>query len=248
MSRVMRMLRGDEMKRCKHCGALNTDESSFCHECGAGLVNTNYNYGPVGDLIDRFSNLNIILRVIIVIQLVFIFLLVLGLSGNIFFGMPLEPFTEGDATYRQSQFDNLDDNGDGALTFDEAAEMTPDIPYNKLRILFNRADKNDNGLLIGSEFDGYVHRIEGYHNDLENQKNSQKQTDSSPSSSSNSKSGQSYQDEGHESCPICGSEHLTEFYNPGYGEMDLQCDDCGEIIRSEDDLYINYWEKHGTSK
>lgn len=232
------------MKRCKICGALNMDESRFCYDCGAELTRSKYNYGRFADLIDRFNNLNILLRILIILHLIFVFLMVMGLVANLFFGMPLEPFTEGDDTYRPSEFSDLDDDGDGALTFSEVSDLTPDIPYDKLRILFDKADKNDNGLLIGSEFDGYIHRIEGYYNDLENQKNTQKQTESSSPTSSNSKSGQSNQDEGHETCPICGSDQLSEFYNPVYGEMNWKCDDCGEIIRDEDDPYINYWEKH----
>lgn len=92
------------MNRCNRCDAENNDESNFCSNCGASLNEPKHIYGHDKNLIERFMDANIILKLIIIIIAVFIFLVASAWIGHIFFGMPIESFTEGDATYHQSQF------------------------------------------------------------------------------------------------------------------------------------------------
>lgn len=231
------------MKKCSRCGAENRDEGNFCTNCGAGLNMPKPAHSHDKNLIERFKNANIIVKLIIIIVAVYLFLLASAWAGHIFFGMPLESYTEWDSTYRQSQFDSLDINGDGALSFYEVDGLAPGIAYDDLQDIFDSADKNDNGLLKGSEFDGYLHRIE---KNLEKQQKSERQNSAQQkSSSSSSSSNPSFQDEGHEICPVCGGDQFSEFYNSQYGEMNWKCDYCGEIYRSDDEFYINYWESNG---
>lgn len=234
------------MKRCNRCGAENNDESNFCPNCGARLNEPKHAPHHDKNLIERFRDANIILKLIIIIIAVFVFLVVSAWIGHIFFGFPLESFTEWDATYRQSQFDSLDIDGDGALSFYEVESLASDIPYYNLSSIFDSADKNDNGVLKGAEFDGYHYRIDKYYKELEKQQKAEEEKAAQEKSSSfSSSSNPLFEDEGHEICPICGGDEFTEFYNPEYGEMDWQCDYCGEIFRSDDDFYIDYWEQQG---
>ena len=225
------------MKRCSRCGARNNDESNFCTSCGANLNRTKNK-----NLLERFKDANIIIKVIIIIIAVFVFLVAIAWIGHLLFGMPLESFTEGDATYSQSQFDSLDTDNDGALSFYEVENLASDIPYDNLTYIFDEADKNDNGFLRGAEFDGYLYRIDKYYKDLEKQKKAEAQRASQQKSSS---SNPLFEDIGHEICPVCGGDEFTEFYNPEYGEMNWQCDYCGEIYRSDDEFYIDYWQSNG---
>ena len=226
------------MKWCSRCGAQNNDESNFCSSCGARLNETKLTHSHDKNLIGRFMGANIILKLIIIIIAVFVFLVACGWIGHIFFGMPLESYTEGDATYQQSQFDNLDTDGDGALSFNEVRILASDIPYGNLSNIFDSADKNDNNVLKGAEFDGYLYHIDKYHKDFKKQQKAEEEKAAQQkSSSSSSRSNPIFEDEGHEICPICGGDEFTEFYNPLYGEMNWECDDCGEIFHSDDEFY-----------
>lgn len=234
------------MKRCSRCGAENKDESNFCPNCGARLNDSKPAHIRDKNFIERFMGANTILKLIIIIIAVFVFLVASAWIGHIFFGMPLESYTEGDATYRQSQFDSLDIDGDGALSFYEVESLASDIPYGDLSDIFDATDKNDNGVLKGAEFDGYIHRIDKYYKDLEKQQKSKSENSAQQkSSSSSSSSHPSFQDEEHEICPICGGDQFSEFYNAQYGEMNWKCDYCGEIFRSDDEFYYDYWESNG---
>ena len=85
-----------------------------------------------------------------------------------------------------------------------------------------------------AEFDGYIYHLDKDYKDLENQKKTKQQK----TSSSSSKSNPLFEDEGHESCPVCGSEDLSEVPNGWY------CNDCGEYL-DDDDVYENWWESQG---
>lgn len=218
---------------CNNCGAEVKDGSNFCPNCGAGLNapktinNSNKNF------IERFRDANIIIKLIIIIFAVFIFLLLLSWVGHIFFGFPLESYTEGDATYRPSEFDQVDIDGDGAISFYEIEDLSSDIAYNDLLDMFNGADKNNNGVLKGAEFDGFVHRLEKYYKDIEKQqKDTQEKEDSSSSSSSISKSPK-YID----ACPECGSRDIIE-YTDSYGYIRYQCSQCDYWSYDDDDFVI----------
>ena len=84
---------------------------------------------------------NILLKLVIIIIAVFAFLLAYAWIGYIFFGMSLESYSEGDATYRQSQFDNLDSNGNSAINFYDVESSASYIPYDNISDIFDATDK-----------------------------------------------------------------------------------------------------------
>ena len=216
------------MKRCSRCGAENYDDSNFCPYCGARIIDSKTTHIRDKNLIERFKNASIFPKLIVIIIAVFVFLVALGWIGHIFFGMPLEAYTEGDSTYRQSQFDSFDIDGDGALSFSEVESLALFCSYDDRLDLFDEADKNDNGLLKGSEFDGYIHRVDKERNKLENQKKDDK-SKSSSSSLPTVKLGK---------CPSCGSDasnmydYYDEFNRPYY-----QCTVCGYWTYDESEFY-----------
>ena len=223
------------MKRCSHCGAENKNESNFCPNCGGELNDSEPAMSHDKNLIKRFMNTNIIFKLIITIIAVFVFLVASAWIGHIFFGMPIESYTEGEPTYRQSQFDSLDIDGDGALSFNEVESLASDIPYYNLSDIFDAADKNDNGVLKGAEFDGYLYRIDKYYKELEKQQKAKEensaQQKSSSSSSSSGKSKSTYID----ACPECGSQDII-IYADSNGNLIYQCSSCD--FESYDDDYF----------
>ena len=226
------------MKRCNRCGAKNMDGSNFCQDCGTRLNDSKPVRSHDKNLIERFMDASIFLKLIIIIIAVFVFLVAFAWIGHIFFGFPLESYTEGDATYRPSQFDSLDVDGDGALSFYEVESLASDIPYDNLLDIFDAADKNDNGVLKGAEFDGYLYRIDRYYKELEKQqraeeeKAAQQKSSSSSSSSSKSKSVEYI-----EACPECGSQEIFE-YDDSYGNRVYQCSVCDFDSYDDDDFVV----------
>ena len=221
------------MKRCRSCGAANGDESNFCQRCGARLDNQKPSGSSDRNLIVRFMEASIFLKLIVIVVGVFVFLLVTAWAAHLFLGMPLESFTDGERTSHQSEFDSLDIDGDGALSFYEVQGVAWDLSYDNHMDIFDGADKSGDGVLKGAEFDGYLYLLEKHYEDLEKQQKPKQQK-----SSSSSHSNPYFEDEGHESCPICGSEDLSEVPNGWY------CNDCGEYL-DDDDLYLNWWESQG---
>lgn len=219
------------MKRCSRCGAENRDEGNFCTNCGAGLNMPKPAHNQDKSLIERFKNANIFIKLIIIIVVLYLFLLASAWAGHIFFGMPLESYTEWDSTYRQSQFDSLDINGDGALSFYEVDGLAPGIAYDDLQDIFDSADKNDNGLLKGSEFDGYLHSIE---KNLEKQQKAEKDAAREKSKYSSSsiptvKLGK---------CPSCGVDgsNMYDYYDE-FGRPYYQCTSCDYWTYDESEFY-----------
>ena len=114
---------------------------------------------------------------------------------------------------------------------------------------FNEADKNNNGYLIGHEFDDFYSDVKPYSSSSSSSSssNSHKYSSSSSSSSnshkySSSSSSSSSSDYDSSSdgyvltCPYCGSEAIYE--SGSY----YKCADCGSIIHNPDDLELNYQE------
>lgn len=218
------------MKRCSRCGAEIDDDSNFCPDCGARIIDSKTTHIRDKNLIKRFNDTSIFPKLIIIIIAVFVFLVASAWIGHIFFGMPLESYTEGDSTYRQSQFDSLDIDGDEALSFSEVESLALFCSYDDRLDLFDAADKNDNGLLKGSEFDGYLYQIDKERKNLENQKNDDSREKSKSSSSLPTvKLGK---------CPSCGSDasnmydEYDEFNRPYY-----QCTVCGYWTYDEGEFY-----------
>lgn len=201
------------------------------------------------DMINRFNEMSIIRKIIVGCCAVWIILMILSLIGNLVLGIPYDSYTE-DTNTRYKDFTQLDINGDGGLSFDEVKSYNHNSKYsisqNDLYEIFRSCDKNDNGLLIGGEYDHYVIEVKGFIDDLENkekkaQREAQERAKNSSSSSSNSnpfplRSDSSSDGDGAETCPYCGSEAIYE------SDGVYKCGNCGATINNPDDLNLNYDE------
>ena len=175
--------------------------------------------------------------------------MIITLLGHAILGIPWDSYTEETPT-DYTDFVDLDLDGNGGLSFDEVkyydhnSEFT--ISDSDLYSIFERCDKNGNGLLIGGEYDHYVISVKNHLSDLKAQKEKAqreaqeraRQSSSSSSSSSSSHSHSSSYDsyDGAETCPYCGSEAV---YSSGNG---YRCAECGNYISNPDDLNLNYEE------
>lgn len=222
-----------QMKKCIRCGAENKDENNFCSNCGAALNVSKPSFTKNENIIDRFRNANILVKLIIIISVIIVILLISGMAAVTFFGVPLDPFTEDVETRHLEDFKALDSDGDGALSFDEAACYAPDIDYDVLSDIFDNADRNNNSLLIGGEFDLFVDKINHHYKDLEKQKQADKKAVNKSSSSSHGfttvKTGK---------CPGCGSpeEYIYDYYDE-FGRPYYQCTVCDYKTYDEGDFY-----------
>lgn len=203
----------------------------------------------IEDLINQFNEMNIIKRIIVGCCAVYLILMIITLLGHAILGIPWDSYTEETPT-DYTDFVDLDLDGNGGLSFDEVkyydhnSEFT--ISDSDLYSMFERCDKNGNGLLIGAEYDHYVFSVKSHLEDLKAQKEKAqreaqeraKKSSSSSSSSSSSHSHSSSYDsyDGAETCPNCGSEAI---YSSGNG---YRCAECGYSISNPDDLNLNYEE------
>ena len=203
----------------------------------------------IDDMISKFNEMGTIKKIIVGCCAVYLVLMIITLLGHAILGIPLDSFTEETPT-KYIDFADLDTDGDGGLSFDEVryydhnSEFT--ISDSDLYNIFERCDKNGNGLLIGGEYDHYVISVESHLKDLKAQKEKAqreaqeraKKSSSSSSSSSSSHSSSSNYDsyDGAETCPNCGSEAI---YSSGNG---YRCAECGYSINNPDDLNLNYEE------
>ncbi len=203
----------------------------------------------IEDLISQFNEMGIIKKIIVGCCAVYLVLMIITLLGHAILGIPLDSFTEESPT-KYIDFADLDIDGDGGLSFDEVryynhnSEFT--ISDSELYSIFERCDKNGNGLLIGGEYDYYVISVKNHLSDLKSQKEkaqreaeerARKSSSSSSSSSSSHSSSSNYDSyDGAETCPNCGSEAI---YSSGNG---YRCAECGYSIYNPDDLNLNYEE------
>ena len=203
----------------------------------------------IEDLISQFNEMGTIKKIIVGCCAVYLVLMIITLLGHAILGIPLDSFTEESPT-KYIDFADLDIDGDGGLSFDEVryydhnSEFT--ISDSELYSIFERCDKNGNGLLIGGEYDHYVISVKMHLDDLKEQKEkaqreAQERAKKSSSSSSSSSSSHSYSSnydsyDGAETCPNCGSEAI---YSSGNG---YRCAECGYSISNPDDLNLNYEE------
>ncbi len=203
----------------------------------------------IDDMISKFNEMGTIKKIIVGCCAVYLVLMIITLLGHAILGIPLDSFTEETPT-KYIDFADLDTDGDGGLSFDEVryydhnSEFT--ISDSDLYSMFERCDKNGNGLLIGAEYDHYVFSVKSHLEDLKAQKEKAqreaqeraKKSSSSSSSSSSSHSHSSSYDsyDGAETCPYCGSEAV---YSSGNG---YRCAECGNYISNPDDLNLNYEE------
>ncbi|MBQ2961927.1 hypothetical protein [Methanobrevibacter sp.] len=203
----------------------------------------------IEDMINTFNEMGIIKRIIVGCCAVWIILMILTLLGHAILGIPLDSYTEESPT-KYTDFVQLDANGDGGLSFDEVKRYDHNSEFSlsesELYTIFKRCDKNDNGLLIGGEYDYYVISVKSHLSDLKSQKEkaqreAQERAKKSSSSSSDSnpfalRSGSSGDGDGAETCPYCGSEAIYQSGNV------YKCAECGGTIGNPDDLNLNYEE------
>ena len=204
----------------------------------------------IEDMINTFNEMGLIKKIIVGCCAVYLVLMVITLLGHAILGIPLDSYTE-ETTTKYTDFVQLDSNGDGGLSFDEVKRYDYSsgfsISQSELQSIFDRCDKNGNGLLIGGEYDNYVYRVKSHINDLKKQKEkAQREAQNKKSSSSSSsssdynpfalRSGSSSDGDGAETCPYCGSEAI---YGSGNG---YRCAECGRYISNPDDLNLNYEE------
>ena len=204
----------------------------------------------IEDLINSFNEMGIIKKIIVGCCAVYLILMIITLLGHALLGIPLDSFTEESPT-SYKDFYVLDTNGDGGLSFDEVRYYDHNSEFSvsssELQSIFDRCDKNGNGLLIGGEYDHYVYLVKDHMDDLKHQKEkaqreAQERAKSKSSSSDSNynpfalRSGSSSDGDGAETCPFCGSEAV---YSSGSG---YRCAECGRSINNPDDLNLNYEE------
>ena len=204
----------------------------------------------IEDMINTFNEMGLIKKIIVGCSAVYLVLMIITLLGHAILGIPIDSYTE-ETTTKYTDFVQLDTNGDGGLSFDEVKNYDRSsefsISQSDLQSIFDRCDKNGNGLLIGGEYDNYVYRVKSHINDLKKQKEkAQREAQNKKSSSSSSsssdynpfalRSGSSSDGNGAETCPYCGSEAI---YGSGNG---YRCAECGRYISNPDDLNLNYEE------
>ena len=102
----------------------------------------------IEDLISQFNEMGIIKKIIVGCCAVYLVLMIITLLGHAILGIPLDSFTE-EAPNDYKDFDQLDLNGDGGLSFDEVKYYDHNsefsISQSELQSIFDRCDKNDNG-------------------------------------------------------------------------------------------------------
>lgn len=204
----------------------------------------------IEDIINTFNEMGTIKKIIVGGCVVYLILMIITLLGHALLGIPLDSFTEESPT-SYKDFYVLDTNGDGGLSFDEVRYYDHNSEFSvsssELLSIFDRCDKNGNGLLIGGEYDYYVYLVKDHMDDLKKQKEkaqreAQERAKSKSSSSDSNynpfalRSGSSGDGDGAETCPFCGSEAV---YSSGSG---YRCAECGRTINNPDDLNLNYEE------
>lgn len=259
------------MVKCSKCGSENKSESKFCHNCGAKLLsNDPYNldgksreYGSTtgksngsasayydhsanagssssnsNGLLENFRSMSNFKKIITACCAVFIVLFILSLGAQAL-GFNMESYTENQTAMHDYASLDLDD--DGALCLEELEVEYSNVSSSKLSSIFQKADKNNNGLIKGAEYDMFRYLLNEHFKELE-KKSKEKTSSSSSSSSSGSSSYKSpfalsdSSDDGAETCPFCGSEAVYESGNS------YRCAECGRTISNPDDLNLNYDE------
>lgn len=203
----------------------------------------------IDDMISTFNEMGTVRKAIVGCCAVWIILMIISILGHAILGIPMDSYTEETNT-RYKDFNDLDLNGDGGLSFDEVRDYDHNSEFSiskaNLEEIFDKCDKNSNGLLIGAEYDNYVYRVKDFLNDLRKQKEKAQREAGENAKSSSSSSNSNYNPfplrsggsdgDGAETCPYCGSESI---YDSGNG---YRCAECGNYISNPDDLNLNYEE------
>ena len=104
------------MKKCGRCGKENGDEDNYCRDCGAPLNAYQTAIHKNESLLERFGKANILVKLMIIASAVIIMLLIIGVTSYIFFGMPLDSYSEEAESKNLVDFNAIDMDCDGALT------------------------------------------------------------------------------------------------------------------------------------
>lgn len=177
---------------CPECGAYVKDGGKYCPKCGKALQINKINTNNVnGQNSYKSSNNNnsknntktrptpkkkistkrkccYVAIAILVIYLIFAIPYVIKYNEN----------REDIISFAEDVLNELDFDGDGYLTFDEAKEYANKTPEPLLQNYFEKADKNGNNLLKGGEFDTFIGEVNYYENppvlqsDIESSNNS----------------------------------------------------------------------------
>ena len=127
----------------------------------------------IEDMISQFNEMGIIKKIIVGCCAVYLILMIITLLGHALLGIPLDSYTEESPT-KYIDFADLDIDGDGGLSFDEVRYYDHNSEFSisdsELYTIFERCDKNGNGLLIGGEYDYYVASVKNHLSDLKAQK------------------------------------------------------------------------------
>ena len=219
------------MKKCNRCGAENKDESNFCHSCGAVLNCSKPTHNSKKSFTERFKDSNVVIKIIIVLFIFTIIMVVIGCANYMIFGDPAIP-TEEDTTSHLSEFNSLDVDGDGALSFYEVEGLAPGISHDDLSFIFDDVDNNHNGLLRGGEFDGFLSSIDWHYKLLEKHQKTENEKTTSSSSTNSIPTVESGR------CPECGSDdgNMYEYYDE-FGRPYYECTVCGYWTYDESDFY-----------
>ena len=220
------------MKKCGRCGKGNRAEDNFCRDCGAPLNASKQAIPERENLLERFKKSNMIVKLMFIVAAAFIMLMILGLASNLLLGTPIDSYSEEAEAKNLIDFNAIDMDSDGALTYEEADGYAPEIDHDELREIFDEADSNHNGVLIGGEFDLYVQKTKQYHDELEKQKKNEEQNDKSDSPSikvPTVKLGK---------CPSCGSsaDYMYDYYDE-FGRPYYQCTVCDYWTYDEGEFY-----------
>ena len=156
---------------CPKCGKNNLDIATYCEFCGASLgagsnVSTSSSSGldstHASSSSSNQSNANqksdkgsdkLKVCCCYVPAVLFIIFLILG--------MFLNAFPESFSATFDDDFNYLDFDGDGKLSFEEARQYDPYMKDKEIGTYFSDADKNNNGYLIGHEFDFFRSDVRG---------------------------------------------------------------------------------------
>ena len=164
---------------CPKCGKIIDDKSKFCTYCGETIVpiesksTNNHSTTTKTSSINKndknktkkdnfFTNLSTTRKCCYV----FIILLILFAIVYIPYVIKYNENREDVSSFHQDEFDALDIDGNGYLTFDEAKEYGNKTPESKLLEFFNKSDHNGNNLLKGDEFDKFRYSVKDYEESL----------------------------------------------------------------------------------
>ena len=236
------------MKKCFKCGTENIDEAVFCIDCGErlDLARSNPSTNDSNKESSKPGNQKPVQKKN-PFKIACCYLPIALFAFVIILGVAIASFPESFHSSYTDDFNYLDSNGDGLLSFQEARQYDPYMDKDLMKSYFTQADRSNNGFLKGIEFDYF--RSDVRNSDSYSFKSTESTSSSSGSSSkgssnyksSKSKTSSSSNSQEYDSqdgyvltCPYCGSESIYEV-----GSY-YRCAECGSNIYDPDDLELGY--------